>query len=56
LIDFLSIQKGPSPSQKNKIKYGCEGLVERNNFIRWNFSRLKMDFKLKFREVSRLGI
>jgi hypothetical protein len=31
-----------------EIKYGCEGLEEKNNFLHMNFSRLEMDFKLKF--------
>jgi hypothetical protein len=36
--------------EKFEIKYGFEGLEERNNFLHMNFSRCRMDFKLKFRE------
>jgi hypothetical protein len=39
-----------------KIKYGCEGFEERNNFLYRNFSILKMDFKWKIREISRVWI
>jgi hypothetical protein len=38
--DFLGIKKF-------KIKYGCEGFEERNNFLHHNFFRFKMDFELK---------
>jgi hypothetical protein len=39
------------PEPENlELKYGFERFDERNNFIHRNFSRFKMDFKLKFRE------
>jgi hypothetical protein len=38
--------------QKFEIKYGSEGLDERNNFPYWNFSRFEMEFESKFREAS----
>jgi hypothetical protein len=34
--------------KKFEIKYGCDGVEERNNFLHMNFSRLEMDFELKF--------
>jgi hypothetical protein len=42
--------------RKFKIKYGCEGFEEWNNFLYRNFPRFKMDFKWKIREASRFRI
>jgi hypothetical protein len=38
--------------EKFEIKYGCEGLEERNNFLHRNFSRFEMNFELKFGEIK----
>jgi hypothetical protein len=56
-INFKSVptwfeSKPVFPTQKIKIKYGCEGFEERNNFLHSNFFRFEMDFELKFREFS----
>jgi hypothetical protein len=57
--DFKSIQnylnliqpKTDLPKlQKFEIKYGFDGFDERKNFLHRDFSRFKMNFKLKFRE------
>jgi hypothetical protein len=37
---------------KFEIKYGFEGIDERNNFPYRNFSRFETEFELKFRETS----
>jgi hypothetical protein len=45
------LSKHDLPKLKNfEIKYGFEGFDERNNSLPTNFSRFKMDFKLKFKE------
>jgi hypothetical protein len=47
------LSKHDLPKLKNfEIKYGFEGFDERNNFLRMNFSRFELDFKLKFRESN----
>jgi hypothetical protein len=42
------IKSGPSLCLKFKIKYGCEGLEEWNNFLHRNFPRFEIDFELQF--------
>jgi hypothetical protein len=38
--------------KKFEIKYGCEGLEERNNFLHRNFFIFEVGFELKFSEVN----
>jgi hypothetical protein len=38
--------------EKLEIKYGCEDLEERDNFIHSNFLRFKIGFELKFAEFK----
>jgi hypothetical protein len=38
--------------KKFGIKYGCEGLEERNNCLPMNFSRLVMEIELKIWEIK----
>jgi hypothetical protein len=38
--------------EKIEVKYGFEDLGVINNFLHSNFSRLGMDWELKFREAS----
>jgi hypothetical protein len=42
--------------KKIEIKYGCEGFEISNNFIYRNFSEFEMEFELKIKEASRVGI
>jgi hypothetical protein len=61
-INFKSFQTLTGPKKELpelkifEIKYCYEGFEERNNFLHRNFSRLKMDFELKFRDASRFEI
>jgi hypothetical protein len=41
------IQKGSSKLEEFRVKYGCECLEARNNFLHSNFSRLVMEIELK---------
>jgi hypothetical protein len=49
-------KKDLSCIKKIEIKYGCEGSEEGKIFLHRNFSIFEMDFKLKFREISRCRI
>jgi hypothetical protein len=52
----LTDQKNDFPELKNfEIKYGHEGLQERDSFLHRNFFRFKMKFELKFQESSISG-
>jgi hypothetical protein len=48
--DLIRLKDGLSELKIFQIKYGFLGNQTRNNFIYSNFSRLEMDFKIKFQE------
>jgi hypothetical protein len=53
LFKLLPLQKKDLLGLENfKIKYGCEGFDERNNYLHRNFFRFEMSFELKFGEVK----
>jgi hypothetical protein len=42
---FYRSRKDLPKLKKFEIKYGCEGIEERNNILHRNFSRFEMDLK-----------
>jgi hypothetical protein len=46
--DLIQSKNGFIVTKNFQIKYGREGIKIRSNFIHRNFSRIEMDFKLKF--------
>jgi hypothetical protein len=49
--DFYSFKRWLPLLQNFKIKYGWKELEIRSNFPYYNFSRFKMEFELKIREL-----
>jgi hypothetical protein len=50
--NFDQSKKDIPKLKKLEIKYGCDGLKERNNFLYRNFFKFEMGFALKFGEVK----
>jgi hypothetical protein len=55
-FELIWLKGGLPMLEKIKIKYGIEGLEERNDFLHRNFFRFEVKFKWKFRGASSFEI